>query len=365
MILHAYFARRFLGAFSAVFAVFLLLFVLIDMVEQTRKFDSDAVGFLQIFRLTLLNVPQGLYAILPLLMILATLTLFLSLARTSEMVITRASGRSALRSLVAPVIMAVLIGAVCVAVFNPIVASTSRQYEVLAGQLSGDATSVLSISAEGLWLRQGSAEGQTVINAAQANLDGTTLYDVTFLAFDSEGTPVERIEAARATLEPGAWALEEAKVWALAGSDNPERDARQVTTLSLASDLTQARIQDSFATPASIPIWDLPAFISRLEKAGFSARTHKVWLQRELALPLTMVGMVLVAAGFTMRHTRFGRTGMMVLFAVSLGFAIHFLRNFAQILGDNGQLPVWLAAWTVPVAAVLLSLGLLLHLEDG
>ena len=55
----------------------------------------------------------------------------------------------------------------------------------------------------------------------------------------------------------------------------------------------------------------------------------------------------------------------MVLYAILGGFAIFFLRNFAQVLGDNGQIPVILAAWSPPVAAVLLSLGLLLHLEDG
>ncbi len=48
-----------------------------------------------------------------------------------------------------------------------------------------------------------------------------------------------------------------------------------------------------------------------------------------------------------------------------LGFGLFLIRNFAQILGDRGQIPVGLAAWATPVAAVLLSLGLLLHLEDG
>ena len=80
MILHRYFARRFLMVFLAVFAIFLGIFVLLDMVEQIRKFDSDAVGFVEIVKLTLLNVPQGLYRILPLIMILATVTLFLTLA---------------------------------------------------------------------------------------------------------------------------------------------------------------------------------------------------------------------------------------------------------------------------------------------
>ena len=43
----------------------------------------------------------------------------------------------------------------------------------------------------------------------------------------------------------------------------------------------------------------------------------------------------------------------------------YYLRNFAQILGENGQVPAILAAWAPPVAAVLIGLGLILHMEDG
>jgi lipopolysaccharide export system permease protein len=74
---------------------------------------------------------------------------------------------------------------------------------------------------------------------------------------------------------------------------------------------------------------------------------------------------VLIAAGFTMRHTRFGRTGVMVLTAILLGFAMFFIRSFAQVLGESGQLPVLVVAWMPPVAAILLALGFLLHVEDG
>ena len=82
-------------------------------------------------------------------------------------------------------------------------------------------------------------------------------------------------------------------------------------------------------------------------------------------MPLFLGAMVLVAAGFTLRPTRFGRTGLMVVFAICGGFALYFMRNFAQILGENGQIPVALAAWGPPAAAVLLPISLLLHLEDG
>ena len=58
-------------------------------------------------------------------------------------------------------------------------------------------------------------------------------------------------------------------------------------------------------------------------------------------------------------------TGIMVLAAVLTGFGAYFLRNFAQVLGENGQISAALAAWAPPVAAIGLALGLLLHLEEG
>ncbi len=219
---------------------------------------------------------------------------------------------------------------------------------------------------EGLWLRQGGASGQTVIHAARSNLDGTTLFDATFLGFDQDGRPTYRIQAAEARLVTGAWEILDAKEWRFGSvAEIPEAVAFVAEKMSLASNLTRDQILDSFGTPSSIPIWELPNFINHLEAAGFSARIHRTYLHMELALPVLLVAMVLVGAGFTMRHTRFGRTGLMVMLALALGFTLYFIRNFAAILGENGQIPVILAAWGPPVAAVFLPLGLLLHLEDG
>jgi lipopolysaccharide export system permease protein len=290
--------------------------------------------------------------------------MFLGLSRTSELVVVRAAGRSGLRFLAAPVAAALALGALAVGVLNPLVAGLSKEYEARYARYARGSESVLSISASGLWLRQGGAEGQTVIQAARSDLDGTRLYAATFLTFAPEGLPLSRIEAEEAVLEAGAWALTGAKQWDLTAA-NPERSAQSAASLRLPSDLTRERIRDSFGRPSAIPIWDLPDYIGRIEAAGFSARAHRVWFQMELALPLLLAAMVLVAAGFTMRHARFGRTGQMVLLAILCGFALFFLRNFGQVLGENGQIPVALAAWTPPLVAGLLSLGLLLHVEDG
>jgi lipopolysaccharide export system permease protein len=364
MILHRYFAKRFVMTFIGVFAVFFLIMFFIEMVEQLRRYARVNASFGDVVSLTLLTVPQGIYRILPLITILAAITMFLGLARSSELVVTRAAGRSGLTALTAPLLVALALGILTVAIFNPIVAATSRQYEARVGTLIGN-NSVLLLGSSGLWLRQGSAIGQTVIRAKSANLDGTTLTGVTFTSFADGLGPTRRIEAVRAQLDVGTWTLQDAKSWPIGAGVNAEANATRHATLNIPSTLTATQIRDSFGTPSSIPIWELPAFIARLQTAGFSAQRHKVWFQMELALPVFLVAMVMIGATFTMRHQRSGRTGLMVLIAVLLSFGLYFIRNFAQILGENGQLPAALAAWAPPLAAIGLSLGMLLHQEDG
>lgn len=364
MKLDRYFAWRFMRAFGGVFAIFALILLFIGLVEHLRRYGGDDVTFAQVIGLTLLDVPKALYQILPLIMIIAAIALFLGLARSSELVVTRAAGRSALRALVAPLVMAFAIGLIAVAAFNPIVASTSRAYEMRSGVLKGE-DRVLSLGETGLWLRQGSGMDQTVIRAGGTNLNGTRLSDVTFMTFEGDGGPSRRIEAQFAVLVPGEWQLTNAKIWTLGQGRTPEKDAREERLFDVPSTLTADQIRDSFGTPSSIPIWDLPAFIERLQAAGFSAQRHQVWFQMELTQPIFMMAMVLIGAAFTMRHQRGGYTGLMVLLSILLAFSVYFLRNFAGILGENGQLPAALAAWAPPLAAIGLSMGLLLHKEDG
>lgn len=363
MILDRYLARRYLRSFLGTLLVFFGLLALIDLVEQTRRFGDEAEGVWPVLALTLLNVPSSLYGILPLVAMIGAIVLFLNLARTSELVVARASGRSAIRALLGPGLVAVLLGAVLVAAVNPLVAATARAHEEREARLEGD-PSILALADDGLWLRQGGAEGPTVIRAARANLDGTVLSGVTFLAYGPDGRPRARVEAGTATLAQGRWVASDAKAWDL-DAPNPEAAATLHRTLALPSPLTADQIRDSFGDPSSISVWELPAFIDRLEEAGFAAQRHRVHLQRELAQPALLLAMTLIAAAFTMQPQRGRRVGVVVLGATLVGFGLYALRNLALILGEAGDVPPVLAAWAAPVAAIGLSLGLLLHLEEG
>ncbi|MCJ8139764.1 LPS export ABC transporter permease LptG [Falsirhodobacter halotolerans] len=363
MILSFYIARRFLRMTARVTLIFVGILLLIDLLDQLRRF-SGRVSFGQAMELAVLHVPSSLYTILPLIFVLAAIALFLGLARSSELVVMRAAGRAGLRVLAAPVITAFLLGVLIVAVLNPLVAATSNRYEEVSARLSRDEAQFLSVLGEGLWLRQGSAEGQTVIHAEEANANGSYLRDVTMMVFDANGQLTERIAATEGRLGNGEWTLRDAKRWAL-NDPTPEATAVTEPSMTVPSELTSETIRAGFREPSEIAFWKLPQYIHGLETAGFQARDHRVWFQSEMSLPFFLAAMVLIAAGFTMRHARQGGTGSKVMLALLVAFVVFFLRNFAQVLGENGQIPVILAAWIPSLAAVLASLGLLLHLEDG
>lgn len=365
MILHLYFARRFAFVFSLVLIVMFILVGLVDLVEHTRHFSDLGLPLSARLRLTVLTTPKTINEILPIIMIMATITLFINLARTSELVVTRASGRSALRALMAPAVVALIIGGLAVSMLGPIVAATSKRYTAVSEGYRTGGASAFAVSEDGLWLREGGEQGQTVIRASRSNADASILYGVTFITYAPDGGPLRRIDAGSASLVDGSWSLIDAKVWPLVAGVNPEASATQHPTLSQDSTLTLERIRETLGTAAGVSIWDMRTFITQLEQAGFSARRHQVWLQSELARPVFLIGMLLVAAAFTMRHTRFGGTGNAVLAALLLGFTLYFIRSFAQILGENGQIPILFAAWAAPVASILLALGLLLRSEDG
>ena len=116
MTLSLYIARRFFWMFVRVLAVFFGILMLIDMLDQLRRLSGRGVGLVQALELSVLNVPESLYNILPLIMILSAVAMFLGFARSSELVVVRAAGRSGLRFLLAPVTVSLTLGVLAVAV---------------------------------------------------------------------------------------------------------------------------------------------------------------------------------------------------------------------------------------------------------
>lgn len=368
--LGSYIARRFLMTTLMTFLGIFVLVVLVDLVELNRTNREGVAGFATMLGMAMLRTPAVTITAAPFIILLAAMTTFARLARSSELVVTRAAGVSVWATLTPAVLSAVLLGVGVFALYNPLTSAFASRFETLEARYFDNMRSRLSVSADGLWLRQGDADGQTVIRAQRASSTADRLWDVSVFQFGTDDELDRRIDARTAVLEDGAWRLNLVRRWdisRLRGDEATPAEARaeQVDEMRIPTDLTTDRIVDGFAPPETISFWQLPGFIRVLEEAGFSSNRHRLHFQSLLAVPVIFAAMVLIGAAFSMRHVRFGGLGLMALGCLLCGFAYFFLSDIAAALGASGSIPPELAAWGPPASAVLFSLGLLLHLEDG
>ncbi|MEM9100261.1 MAG: LPS export ABC transporter permease LptG [Pseudomonadota bacterium] len=367
--LNLYVARVFmtyvLFAFLSVFA----LIMLVDLVELMRANRRGAASFVELVGMAALKAPSVSIKAAPFTILLASMVSFATLAHRSELVVTRAAGVSAFRIIIPALFAAIAVGVFAFSVYNPLASAFAARYELLQERYFDKGSPALTISGNGVWLRQGDEAGQTVLRADRSTGSVERLWSVSVFQFDKSDHLYRRIEARAAHLEDRNWRLTGVSEWTIPAVGATEAEVKPLAETSeeirIPTDLTRERIAESFAAPETISFWALPGFISLLESSGFSSDRHWMHFIGLLATPVVFVAMVLIGAAFSMRHARFGGLGVMALGCVLTGFGYFFLSDVTTALGASGAVPVMLAGWAPPFAAILLALGLLLHLEDG
>ncbi len=366
MTLAIYLGRRYLRDFFRVFMIVALLIFLVELLETIRRFSSSGATFENSVVLALTHAPVILSQALPIIIMLSSLTFCLSMARSNEFVVARSAGISAMHSLRVPVGVAILLGILAVVAFDPLAAKLELQYQILKQRYTGGPAETITVTENGVWMRQKTQYGHVVVNAKSASEAGALLHSVSVLEFDTAGRVSQRIEARTAYIQKTEWLLADGKIWQLGRSvDNPELRAKPFTLHRIPLTISQAQILQGYPAPQSLNVWELPAAIVAMERAGFSSVAHKVHLQMQVVRPLLFAAMLLVGAVFTLKNARLGNLGISVLFALLLGFSMYFLQNLAFTLGQAGEIPAVMAAWIPPLSALLLAIGILLHLEDG
>lgn len=350
------FAWRWLGFFLALSGIILLVSS-VDLFD--RMSNKQGVDLAVVLKMVLLKMPFLSQEVMPFTVMFAAMASFWRLTRTHELVVTRAAGVSVWQFLLPVLGVAVLIGVATITVLNPVAATLLGRFEQIEARFSNSRNSALALSRSGLWLRQADQDGQSVIHATRVAPESMTLHGVIVFRFDSTDRFLSRIDAPRAELGKGVWHVYDASL------SEPGKQPRTAAAIDLKTDLTPAKILDSFAAPETISFWSLPGFIKLLEAAGFSAQRHSLQLHRLVAMPLLFAAMILLAATFSLRPQRRGRVGLVIISGMLAGFLLYFLSNFVFALGLSGKIPVLLAGWAPAGASMMLGIALLLHLEDG
>ncbi len=357
-----YLARQFLLAFLAILGVFIAVIFLVDLIELMRRASGkQEATFVTVLSMAFYKLSLTAQKTLPFAVLFGAMFAFWRLNRHSELVALRASGVSVWQFILPLIASAGLLGAVKVTAVNPIGAVMIGRYEQLENRYLRGRSNLMAATAAGVWLRQSDDSGQSVIHATQSRVerDELELRQVMVLFSSGQDDYAGRIDAERATLHKGHWRLANARLF--------ERDKppQTLTSYELKTELTLSRIQESFSSPSTVSFWELPAFIRSLEATGFSAMSHRLHWNSLIAEPVLYCAMILIAAIFSLRHTR--RRG--VLFAVAggvaTGFIVFFLSDLVLALAHSTKLPPLLAAWAPALAGSLIGLSVLMHAEDG
>ncbi|HXQ52802.1 MAG TPA: LPS export ABC transporter permease LptG [Stellaceae bacterium] len=356
-----YIARQFLGWCGGVFLALLSVVFLLDYVELIRRSGSKPEATLVVlFEMAVLKQPFMAQQIMPFVILFGTMLAFWRLTRSNELVVARAAGVSVWQFLAPPLSAGAVIGILMVTVFNPVASVMQASYERLDDRILRSNDDQLTLSRTGLWLRQSDDDGNhSIVHADRYLADAQALRGVTMLFIANDSKLAKRIDAREAKLESGAWQVMDGTVW------QPSEPLQTFEHVSVPTNLTPVKIQDSFAAPETMSFWELPSFIRLLEGSGFSALRHRLYFDALLARPLLFASMVLIAASFSLRMQRRGGTTIMIASGVAAGFALYFVSDVVFALGLSATIPVSLAAWTPAGVSCLLGVSLLLHLEDG
>jgi lipopolysaccharide export system permease protein len=357
--LYRYLARQFLLGIGTVYGAFLLLAFSIGVVNLIDRTAGRGVSTSVLVGMAMLQLPDLGQKMLPFAVLLGGVFCFVRLSRSQELVATRAAGVSAWDFLMPPLAVAIFTGVFIVLAVTPVASRMLTQFSALEAKYIKGQASQLSVSANGLWLRQGNSEEQSVIHALTVADQGVHLDDVIVFLYGANDHVLGRIDARSAQLTPGAWVLQDAWV---SGRDGVLKHHDQFETKTT---LTPAQIQESFAPPDTLSFWALPHFIKAAENAGFSAIRYRLYLYSLLTLPILLAAMVFMAASFSLGMSRAGGIGKVVLVSALSGFSVYFFTDLTRALGQSAILPAWLAATAPAAAAILIGMTLVFHQEDG
>jgi len=325
-----------------------------------RATDVPDVSLLLVAKTSLFRVPQLCERMLPFCVLIGAMFCYLNLSRRMELVVARAAGMSAWQFVAPAALVAFLLGIFATTVYNPVSAYLQEQSKRYEAELFGQETNALSGVGGSFWASQKDDRGQkAIINAKSSRDQGVGLGGVSVFTYDAAGHFQQRIEAREAHLEPNTWVLLDARVYELNILPADHAEYRFKTSL------TAEQVRESFATPETVPFWELPAYINLAEHAGLVAAGYRLQFQKLLARPFLLTAMVFLAAAVSLRFFRFGGVQKMVLSGMAAGFLLYVLSKVTEDLSKAELMHPVAAAWLPVLVGGLTGFVALLYQEDG
>ncbi|HET8598047.1 MAG TPA: LPS export ABC transporter permease LptG [Castellaniella sp.] len=366
-----YIAREIYRSTTVVLVALVGLFMFFALIEGLDKV-GDRLTLLNLFYLQALDLPNHLYELLPIGLLIGAVLALASLAQRNELTILRASGVSGLKLLGTLWLIAIplMAGAYILSEYITPAAELrgSESRLALLGRTDGGRLS------SGYWFKEGDSSGGTrIINIhqldGQGRVQGVVLYE-----FRADDTLQAYVQAKNGQFEQGsltltgvtetriqpqpAAALADARIPAA-----PVSEVRHLESRSVPTSLTPERLIARILTPERMAITDLVDYIRYLRKNHLQTDRQEVALWRKIAYPFTLLVMMTIAAPIGFMQTRRGGIGPKVFLGIILGVGFFMLNQLALNAGMLGDWPPWATALVPSMLGLGLALIILLAME--
>jgi LPS export ABC transporter permease LptG len=355
-LLDRYLVRELLTFMAIGLGVAAALFVVIELLQRLDRFIRIKPPLIYILEYFLYRLPAALHDGLPVIMLVATIFLFLALSRYHELTAMKAAGLSLYR-VALPVLLLAVGVAIASGLFQELLLPRLNELgdEVDRVKIRGQLPRHLQ-SRERLWLRTGDSRFYRVelLNPAANDMYGVTVLEVEQKSFRL----LSRLDARRAHWSPDGWEMSDGAFREFGKNGEVQTVPFVMTAIDLQEEIDAfTRVQKQ---STAMSYRELRDYITRLEATGFHVKKYMVELYAKLSFPLVNLVMVLVAIPFSLQSPRGGRLfGVALAIAIMAGYlVVHYV---ALAFARADLLPPLMAAWTANIIFLGLGTSLLLR----
>ena len=342
--------------------ILVLIIYFIDVVELLRRSsNNEKLSFLTAITMSMFKTPASIPTILPMIVIIGASIGFYRLGRRNEILIAQANGLSVLRILLGPMLAVGVLSGALLTVIDPIVAATNNQYTSIEEQVFGVRRSKLTVSTEGIWLRDRTPFRHLIISGKRIErpeLDILDIIDGEVYTFDSDNKWRAHYLPEVLKFKDNQWHIQGGRVLHNDGNVSP------VYSLTLSSSLTHTDLTNSHKKPETIALWEVWHYINVLDNAGLSSLGHRAYFYYQASTFLVLMGMLLIAAHFWLRRHEEKSIKQRAITALILLVGFYFFKSVMYTYGASGQLLPIVAGIAPGVILSTLGLASLLRVDQ-
>ena len=359
-----------LGAIALVALGFLALFLFFDLVDELqylgRKSDLVANNIYEIRHALLyvaLLIPNHLYELLPISVLIGAIFVMARLAQSSEYTILRTSGLGPWRALRLLLALGAFFVLLSFAVGDYIAPASDRAAQLLKARYQNKIT----IGQTGAWLKERQAYNNYVVNVKALSPDNE-MQGVQIFEFNNKGLIVSTTQAAVASFTNGdAWLLSQVErvefdVRADPVAARKPHETGRINRTNLESfrwrnSLSAEMVSVALLKPERMATIDLFNYVRHLDANGQTAQRYEIEFWKKVFYPLSCLVMVMLALPFAYLHFRSGGIAAYVFAGVMIGISFFLLNNVFGYIGNLRNWQPWLAAATPGLLYMAVSLG--------